>query len=175
MRPTREMVSSLSRFVRDGAPPATAARWALDTHRTRWPSREAELGVYAELKARGDAMVRAALIQDQERRRLAEMPAAPAWLIGFRAATAWVPPELPPAPLPVLPRDRVRALFNQRRYVHHAQHRPVKAWAILWAMQREIRAVQDAVLAELTAARAAQRAALRRRIEAKRGWRISTR
>jgi hypothetical protein len=178
MTPTREMIASLSLFVKNGTPPATAARWALDMHRHRWPSRAAELGVYADLKARGDAMLRAALIQDQERRRIAEAPTAPAWLVSFRAMTtapAWIPPELPPAPLPVLPRDRVRALFDQRHHTHSAQRRPVQPWAILWAMRREIASVQAAILDQLEAARAAQRATMRRQIEGKRGWKITTR
>ena len=178
MRPTPEMVSSLSLFVKSGAPPGTAARWALDLHRHRWPSRQAELDVYAELKARGDAMLRSALIQEQERRREAERPALPEWLVTFRAVTAptaWVPPELP-APLPpVLPRAQVKALFDQRHHTHSTQRRPVAPWALLLAMRRQIAAVQGAVMAELEAARAAQRAEMRRRIEAKHGWRITGR
>jgi hypothetical protein len=169
MRPTPEMVNSLSLFVKSGSPPATAARWALDLHRHRWPSREAELEVYAELKGRGDAMIRAALIRDQERKAQAERADLPAWMVAFRTVTAWVPPTLPPAPLPVLSREQVKALFDARRYVHHAQRGPlVKPWAILWAMRLGIALTTQRLMA-------ARRRQVTAEVMASKGWKFSER
>lgn len=174
--PTREMRSSLRRFVQEGATPTQAAQWAIDQHRAKWPNRESMFQVFAALKHEGDTMLRAAL-RAQAEAQAKPAPILPDWLTGLLTLTAPPPPIIAPIPppIPVMRREEIRALFDRRRYVHHAQCRPVKAWAILLAIRLAHRAMADEVIRQLATARAEARARLRQDIARRKGWRISAR
>lgn len=179
MRVTGEMVSTLARFLGDGAPPDDAAIWAADAHRVRWASSTDRVKVIMELKGRADAMIRLALINRASAEARPPGP-LPDWLVSFKAAHArheGSRPAPPPPMPPPIDRATTRALMDGPRHRIGAALPPrvPKAWAILWAMLWALEKYRPRIAAlEREAEARTEREQQRHHAESK-GWRVTRR